>query len=516
MVAEMTTFGTSKRFENSNGDISPPDQKGNLTENENSSSDGAETSAEESTEDEYSDGDDAENDREAEKEHPDVGGFERDQDSVPKASAEETNGEDTLPWPCCEKCKAIQNQSYECVNPRRISRGRLLALLEAEGTYKCSVTGLVFEVSQKAQVRYSVLSWSKFGMHLKDSWKFAGPIFDVDCDPAILKSIQFPHSLCLAGHDNEVTFSVLHIKNSRPLIEPSVDHSGSHVKWNVTSLSPVGPIVQTPQPTEHHGVVLVYKEVGQRNSSSFRIYVATNNHSDIKDIQQEVRSSKKKYVKVEKPPVCGRLLEEKKKYKLMSEPEGEINPEDFEFTQAVVKMKGYFEAFFEQPPPFKLSLVEVDSGQTVWTTTLREGDCEDKAVEKPRKRAESLKRSSSTSEEEVVSKRARHGDVPEKAEVVKPLLITDQQLMMVARRMGKEWREVAIAYLGLCMQDIEEIQSSEETLTMSKFKMLDKWRRKAKSEGSLSELHKSLSHEDVPIEVRDVLEEMLSSSNAGK
>ncbi|KAG9348322.1 hypothetical protein JZ751_002057 [Albula glossodonta] len=202
-----------------NGDISPPDQKEsprtmvpaaccsmelgfvgeesepqpslelcrNLTENENSSSDSAETSAEESTEDEYSDGDDAENDREA------------DQDSVLKATAEETNGEDTLPWPCCEKCKAIQNQSYECVNPRRISRGRLLALLEAEGTYKCSVTGLVFEVSQKAQVRYSVLSWSKFGMHLKDSWKFAGPIFDVDCDPAILKSIQFPHSLCLAG-----------------------------------------------------------------------------------------------------------------------------------------------------------------------------------------------------------------------------------------------------------------------------------------------------------------------------
>lgn len=36
-------------------------------------------------------------------------------------------------------------------------------------------------------------------------------------------------------------------------------------------------------------------------------------------------------------------------------------------------MKGYFEAFFEQPPPFKLSLVETDSEETVWSATIREG-----------------------------------------------------------------------------------------------------------------------------------------------
>lgn len=71
--------------------------------------------------------------------------------------------------------------------------------MPCEGTYECSVTGLVFEVSQRVQVKYRVLSWSKFGSFLRDSWKFAGPIFDVDCDPTILKSIQFPHSLCLAG-----------------------------------------------------------------------------------------------------------------------------------------------------------------------------------------------------------------------------------------------------------------------------------------------------------------------------
>lgn len=71
--------------------------------------------------------------------------------------------------------------------------------LDAEGVYECSDTGLVFEVSQRVKITYCVLSWSKFSTYLTGSWKFAGPIFDVDCDPSILKSVQFPHSLCLAG-----------------------------------------------------------------------------------------------------------------------------------------------------------------------------------------------------------------------------------------------------------------------------------------------------------------------------
>lgn len=86
---------------------------------------------------------------------------------------------------------------------------------------------------------------------------------------------------CTSDQDNEVKFSVLHVKNHQGLIEPSVDHSRSHIKWNVSSLSPVGPVVQTSKPAEHHGVVQVYKEVGQQDSYSFRVYLATNNDSDI-------------------------------------------------------------------------------------------------------------------------------------------------------------------------------------------------------------------------------------------
>lgn len=49
--------------------------------------------------------------------------------------------------------------------------------------------------------------------------------------------------------------------------------------------------------------------------------------------------------------------------------------QDLKFTLAVTKMKGYFEAFFEQPPPFKLSLIEINTEETVWSATIREGTC---------------------------------------------------------------------------------------------------------------------------------------------
>uniref|UniRef100_A0A8D0A0K5 Si:dkeyp-97b10.3 n=1 Tax=Sander lucioperca TaxID=283035 RepID=A0A8D0A0K5_SANLU len=378
--------------------------------------------------------------------------------------------------------------------------------LEGEGTYECSVTGLVFEASERVLVRYSVLSWSKFGAFLRDSWKFAGPIFNVDTvnkDASVLTSIQFPHSVCLA--EKEMKFSVLHIKDNRPLIEPTVDHSGSHVKWNVTSLSPVGPIIQTSQSVERHGVVLVYKQLGSDNNNySFHVYLATNSASDIKDIGKQVRCYKNRYKKIEKPPTC--KLDEGM-YRLLSEPEGEIKPQvclfDLKFTLAVTKMKGYFEAFFEQPPPFKLSLVEINTEETVWSATIREGT--------------SLlhisligrQRSSSPSEEETTCKRPRWQDESDggKTMMTQGQDMSEKQLLQVARRLGKEWKQVAI-FLDLTSRELDEIQATEKDVTMQKLKMLVEWKsRRRPGEATANQLWKSVKElDDLPNEVHQTLQ----------
>ncbi|CAL8333334.1 unnamed protein product [Boreogadus saida] len=164
--------------------------------------------------------------------------------------------------------------------------------LEGEGTYECSATGLVFEVSEQALVRYSVLTWSEFSEFLEDSWKPAGSIYDVDVeDPSVLKLIHFPHSLCLDESEHELSFRVLHVKGSHADIEPTVDYTASHVKWRVSSLSKVGPIIPRPQHVKHDGAVLLYKDQDHQEQFCLHVILALNNHSEFKAIEEQVRSS---------------------------------------------------------------------------------------------------------------------------------------------------------------------------------------------------------------------------------
>ncbi|XP_055003965.1 uncharacterized protein si:dkeyp-97b10.3 isoform X2 [Boleophthalmus pectinirostris] len=497
MVAEMASCGAATSNEDCDGDIPAPQDQDNQADSDSTSADNTESSSEDSSEDEDND--------EEEK----VSGS-ADGDDL----SSEANGDKDRPFKfCCEKCKAIQqSHGKELVTPIRIAKGRLQVELDGEGTYECNVTGLVFEASEPVVVRYSVLSWTKFGAFLENSWRFAGPIFNVDTvnkDASVLKSIQFPHSVCLADPDSDRTFSVLHIKNQRPFIEPTVDHSGSHVKWHVTSLSPVGPIIQTSQPVEHHGVVLIYKQVAiSDNCHSFHIYLATNSPSDIKDIRNQVRGYKNRYISIEKPPTC--KLDEGT-YRLLCEPEGEVKPQELKFTLAVTKMKGYFEAFFEQPPPFKMSLIETSTDATVWSATIREGDCVD-TEKKPRKRIFSQRRSSSPSEEETNGKKSRWEDEPDGCKPTKTQAqdMSERQLLQVAKQLGKEWKQVAI-YLDLSSRDLDDIQTVEKDVTMQKLKMLVEWKsRRGPGQATPSHLWRSIKDlDDLPIEFILTLEGMM-------
>ncbi|MBN3274090.1 NLRP1 protein, partial [Polyodon spathula] len=403
-----------------------------------------------------------------------------------------------------------QNQSYEQVTPRKLSKGRLLLTLDNEGSYQCLVTGLMFEVSEKVKITYAILSWSKYGTYLKEPWKLVGPIFDVNCDPTILKAIHFPHSLCLGDHESDMKFGVLHIKDNASVIESSSDHSASHIKWNVTSLSPVGPIVQTSQHIEHHGVVLLYKVLDSHPSASFRVYLATNNNSDIKDISKDVKQANKAYIKIDKPPICQKLLLEKKKYRLISEPEADVTPEEIQFTLDAVRFKGYFEVYFEQPVLFKLSLVEADSGLAVWTTTLRECDWNTSNFKETaiKTAANGIKRKRSiSSSEENNNKKFKRADTTDGSRSSKNLCITEQQLMRIAKVFGKEWKQLGISYLNISKNDIDQIQEEDkDDLAMQKFNMLLEWKKKAKDNATIKDLYNSLHDPDVPYVVKKLLQ----------
>ncbi|OXB69713.1 UNVERIFIED_CONTAM: hypothetical protein H355_006114 [Colinus virginianus] len=366
--------------------------------------------------------------------------------------------------------------------------------LDAEGTYECSVTGLIFEVTKAVTINYSLLSWSKYAGLVEPPWVVGGPLFDVRCElPSALTSIAFPHSLCLGGEYRHAVgthgttpqaltlpprvptdggsppaFKVLHIKGAGAAIEPSTDFSASHVRWLVSSLSPVGPLIRSEEPLLYHGAVVLYKAVDDDPSLLFRVYVATNNDSFIKDISRAVKHSKKKFIKIDKPPVCQKLLQNGKRYRLICEPEAEITPEEIEFVDgSLLKLKSYIEVYFEKPDDFTLSLVELDSDAVVWKAKLRENGAKTRC------------------------------------------LLTDQQLMVIAKLFGVEWKEIAIECLQMEMKDIQQIQANEEEVNIQKFLMLSKWREREQSNGTAQALCNRL-REKVSYEIVQALEEYLT------
>ncbi|XP_054138721.1 caspase recruitment domain-containing protein 8 isoform X2 [Melozone crissalis] len=417
--------------------------------------------------------------------------------------------------PPCEHCRN-ENDQKEQVTPRRLAGGQFMVQLEAEGSYQCSSTGLIFEVTGRARISYCLLSWSKFARLVQPPWIVGGPLFDVRCSaPGALLSIQFPHCLCLGGQGSGVAFKVLHIKGGGAAIEPSAEFSASHVKWVVSSLSPVGPLIHSQEPLQYHGAVILYKAIDEHPSLSFWVYLATNNDSFIKDISKAVKHSKRKFVQIEKPPVCQKLLQEGKKYRLICEPEAEITPEEIEFVDgSLLKLKSYFEVYLEKPDDFTLSLVEQDSDETVWKARLRERDWihYDQNKNEQKRSTGSVKRRkpalSILEEEGLHSKKQKTGGT---ADEMGAKSLTDKQLLVIAKLLDRHWREMAIECLQMEMKDIDDIRASEDDVTMQKLLLLRKWRDREQGQGTAEALQRSLG-EKATYEILQALRGFLAQS----
>lgn len=75
--------------------------------------------------------------------------------------------------------------------------------------------------------------------------------------------------------------------------------------------------------------------------------------------------------------------------------------------------------------------------------------------------------------------------------------------MILAKKMGKDWKVIGIECLNLSIEDIEQFEAKEEDINMYKFKMLRKWRDSEKNEGTAERLYGCLdgkvSHELIEI-----------------
>ncbi|CAL8375149.1 unnamed protein product [Gadus morhua 'NCC'] len=153
------------------------------------------------------------------------------------------------------------------------------------------------------------------------------------------------------------------------------------------------PIIPSSRPVQHEGAVLVYKELKRqcRTDHIFRVFLSLNTIPETEAVEEQIQIGVKQWIKIEIPPLC--LLEEKV-YHLTSEPEGQIEHKNQKFTTAVLASKGFFVVRFSalERPPFKLSLMDSDCDEPLWSATIREEDCKGKKSSLPKMNQEANNR----------------------------------------------------------------------------------------------------------------------------
>ncbi|XP_078543461.1 uncharacterized protein LOC144828826 [Lissotriton helveticus] len=80
-------------------------------------------------------------------------------------------------------------------------------------------------------------------------------------------------------------------------------------------------------------------------------------------------------------------------------------------------------------------------------------------------------------------------------------LVTDKQLMRLAKCLGKSWKQIGIEVLGIENNKLEQIEEdNQNNLVMKSFTMLKAWKNKEKKKATPVHLHQLLSSEGVPLE----------------
>ncbi|KAI5612504.1 caspase recruitment domain-containing protein 8 isoform X8 [Silurus asotus] len=61
------------------------------------------------------------------------------------------------------------------------------------GQFQCKYTNLVFEMKEKAEVLYSIVSWGSVQLDGMGQMQPAGPLYNIDCSKGSMCKLHLPH-----------------------------------------------------------------------------------------------------------------------------------------------------------------------------------------------------------------------------------------------------------------------------------------------------------------------------------
>ncbi|KAF7689996.1 hypothetical protein HF521_011800 [Silurus meridionalis] len=133
------------------------------------------------------------------------------------------------------------------------------------GQFQCKYTNLVFEMKEKAEVLYSIVSWGSVQLDGMGQMQPAGPLYNIDCSEGSMCKLHLPH--CEINSDKiQTELAVAHFSDGNVEIIQPLKVTETHVIIDIKNLSLYGLLIKIffeDKPIKAQ-VLLFYKDIPGR------------------------------------------------------------------------------------------------------------------------------------------------------------------------------------------------------------------------------------------------------------
>ncbi|XP_044195675.1 uncharacterized protein LOC122972555 [Thunnus albacares] len=148
------------------------------------------------------------------------------------------------------------------------------------GVFRCTLTGLVFVMTQEAELRYRTVQWDE--SHLQQVDKMAaGPLFNIQSPDGAVSQLQLPHCETMDAPLPEGLLSVAHIADDGMSILEPLEITDTHVVVNVPHLSAFGLLWKLVRflkiPIEIRGQVLLFLRPLDKHLQKLNVFLLPGN-----------------------------------------------------------------------------------------------------------------------------------------------------------------------------------------------------------------------------------------------
>ncbi|XP_068102673.1 NACHT, LRR and PYD domains-containing protein 1a allele 5-like [Hyperolius riggenbachi] len=257
--------------------------------------------------------------------------------------------------------------------------------LRSAGLFRCTETGIKFQVTQPTVIEYKVEHWNDYIKYIQSKGpEVLGPLFSIKTPkPNTVSAVYLPHYLCLKELGGDTSWiKCAHFKDGDVRVETPAKILPFHVVLENPSFSALGVFCWNLLPgavaryIPLHGKVLLYFRIAGMKNMEYKIHLYLI--PGFAPINKEFDHEKNKYgfKRIDKPPRT-KAVYTKKDYTVTSSVKASINPEELE-VQSVSPLDNYTEITINAKEKIiDLSLSQEDSEGKVWGCRLSKGEIEE-------------------------------------------------------------------------------------------------------------------------------------------